>query len=119
MHRIEPRGLAPVGNLAPGTDSLEHLERLVGRPAAARVVGPERLEFSLSQPTPAPSVTLPPENLSMVTSMRAVSSGLRYGMIRTAVPSRTRRVAPASTPRVASGSYSASETGVGNPPSGL
>ena len=56
------------------------------------------------QPTPAPRMTrLSDRNWSVASSLARIT-GLRSGMIRIDVPSRTRSVAPAATARVVSGS---------------
>jgi hypothetical protein len=51
---------------------------------------------SRSQPTPTPTVTRPRESTSIVASIFAVSTGLRYGRIITLVTRRSVRVRPAT-----------------------
>ena len=73
--------------------------------APRRVNGtPSASNSCLAQPTPTPKMKRPPLNRSTVAAMRAVRSGLRYGMMMTVVPSSTRRVAAASQPSVVNGS---------------
>jgi hypothetical protein len=88
----------------------------VTRPRLAKSAAPSTANSSASHPTPAPSTMRPPENWSSVISMRASRTGLRYGMISTAVPILTRFVAPTSTPMVAIGSSSGSDSGAGKLP---
>jgi len=61
-----------------------------------------------TQPAPMPSTTRPPESASSEAIILAVTTALRYGMMSTVVPSRTRRVAPATTASVTRGSKTVS-----------
>ncbi len=56
------------------------------------------------QPTPAPRMMRPPESTSMVASIFAVTTGFRYGMMRTLVPMRMRLVSAARCAMSGSGS---------------
>ena len=55
---------------------------------------------SFIQPTPAPTITRPPDKTSRLASIFAVTMGLRYGRIMTLVTKRMRCVAPARNPIV-------------------
>ena len=55
---------------------------------------------SFSQPVPTPNVSRPPDKTSSEATIFAVSTGLRYGNTSTDVTSRSRSVAPATTPRM-------------------
>ena len=61
-----------------------------------------------TQPAPMPKTTRPPLSASSEEIILAVTTALRYGTISTVVPSRTRLVAPATTPSVTSGSKTVS-----------
>ena len=61
------------------------------------------------QPTPAPRITRLSERNWSVASSFARRTGLRSGMTRTEVPSRTRSVTPAATARASSGSSQLTE----------
>ena len=65
----------------------------VTSPRAAKGGAASASNSSRSQPTPAPRMTRPPESTSRVASIFAVVTGFRYGITRTLVPRRTRRVA--------------------------
>src|SRR5438093_4088657 len=61
-----------------------------------------------TQPAPIPRMKRPPLSASSDETILAVTTGFRYGTMRTVVPSRTRLVAPATTASVTSGSNTVS-----------
>ena len=65
-------------------------------PRRSKSGAPRAWNSSRSQPTPTPTVTRPRESTSMVASILAVTTGLRYGRIITLLIRRSRRDLPAT-----------------------
>src|SRR5207247_11163079 len=61
-----------------------------------------------TQPAPIPRMKRPPLSASSDETILAVTTGFRYGTMRTVVPSRTRLVAPAKTASATSGAKNVS-----------
>src|SRR5262245_17849846 len=78
------------------TGSVVHADRIsrmyssVTGPRSSNGGAPSASNSSRSQPTPAPRMTRPFESTSVVASILAARRGLRYGITRTLIPSRTR-----------------------------
>ena len=81
------------------TGSVVHTARMsftyssVTAPRSSNGGAPSASNSSRSQPTPAPRITRPRERTSIVASILAATSGLRYGTTMTLIPSRVRVVA--------------------------
>jgi hypothetical protein len=65
---------------------------------------PEGIEFSLVPTSPTPAISRPPDILSIVASILAVATGLRYGTINTDTPSPMRVVFAAINDSATNGS---------------
>src|SRR5438309_2009853 len=71
-------------------------------------VGRSRHALARPKAAPIPRMKRPPLSASSDETILAVTTGFRYGTMRTVVPSRTRLVAPATTASVTSGSNTVS-----------
>ena len=110
--RRMPASLLPptqIGIARPGSRLVGQAPRmrdqvLVGQRAAPPERTPSASNSCRAQPTPTPRTSRPPLSRLRFAAIRAVSSGCRYGTMSTVVPSRTRRVTPASQASVVNGS---------------